>query len=146
MAAEAEVVKSGQTGVVLYDTNMFGELRWQDPAEIGLRAGKRIDGAQSADDLFDVMTGNTASKLVGKVLEIREVDFIAYQADDGVIPNGICTAVDTGSGEVLEFSVTSLVCTHQLKKAQIMGWLPWKVRITEVQTRNNQKALNFERP
>jgi hypothetical protein len=146
MAEKAEVVNATVTDVVLYDTNLFPELRWQDPADIGRKAGSRINTAESSDELFDVFSGNSAQKLVGRRLEIRDVDFIAYQADDGVIPNGICQAIDIDSGEMLEFAVTSIVCTAQLRKAQLAGWFPWTVKIAEKLTTNNQKALNFERP
>jgi len=146
MADKAEVVNTSVTDVVLYDTQLFPDLRWEDPQDIGRKAGQRINMAKSSDELFDVFSGQNASQLIGRRIEIHDVDFIAYQADGGIIPNGICTGVDIDSGEVLEFAVTSIVCTHQLRKAQLAGWLPWTVRIEEKLTTNNQKALNFVRP
>jgi hypothetical protein len=146
MADKAEVVDATVTDVVLYDTKLFPELRWQDPAEIGRKAASRIGMAKSSDELFDVFGGQSASQLIGRRLEIHDVDFVAYQSDQGIVPNGICSAVDIDNGEVLQFAVTSIVCTAQLRRAQLAGWLPWKVKIAEKLTTNNQKALNFERP
>jgi hypothetical protein len=146
MANKTEVVTTGSMDVVLYDHELFPELKWADPQEFEARSADRFKRATSLDDLFDVMTGNNSQALVGRRLEIRAVDFQAYQADDGVIPNAICQAADIDSGEVLEFSTTSGFCTKFLRMAELLGQLPVRVKITDTLTKSGQKALNFERP
>lgn len=145
MAREVEVVNPTGMDVVLYDHELFPDLRWQDPLEFEARSAERFKRAGSLDDLFEVMGGNSAQKMVGRRLEVQEVDFVAYQADDGVIPNAICLAVDIDSSEVLEFSTTSGFHTKFLRKAQLLGLLPVKLKITETLTKSGQKALNFEK-
>lgn len=145
MADKAEVVDATVTDVVLYDHNLFPELRWQDPLEANARFAKRFANAEGLDDLFGVMSGNTSQHMVGRRLEVKAIDWIAYQADDGVIPNAICDAVDIDSGEVLEFATTSGMCTMFLRKAELLGLLPIRVKIVEKLTKSNQKALNFEK-
>lgn len=146
MAKGAEVVQAGQMDIVLYDHELFPDLKWADPLEFEARSADRFKRATSLDDLFDVMSGNNSQSLVGKRLEIQAVDFQAYQADDGVIPNAICAAVDLDNGEVIEFSTTSGFCTKFLRMAQLLDKLPVKVKITDTLTKSGQKALNFERP
>jgi hypothetical protein len=84
--------------------------------------------------------------MIGRKVEIVEAEFYAYQADDGVIPNAVCQAVDIGSGEVLEFATTSGFCTAFLKKAQLLGLFPVRVKVTETLTKGGNKAINFEKP
>lgn len=145
MADKAEVVDATTTDVVLYDPTMFPELKWQDPLDAGKRFASRFDRAQDLDDLFNILNGNSTKNMVGRRLEIQDVDWIAYQSDNGVIPNAICLAADIDSGEVLEFATTSQMCTLFIRKAQLLGLLPVKVKIVEKVTRSGQKALNFEK-
>lgn len=145
MAEKAEVVQATGMDVVLYDHELFPDLKWADPQEFEARSARRFKEAKSLDDLFDVMSGNNAQALVGKRLEIKTVEFQAYQADDGVIPNAICQAVDIDSGEVLEFSTTSGFHTKFLRMAELIGEIPVKVKVTDTLTKSGQKALNFER-
>lgn len=146
MAKGAEIVQAGDMDVVLYDHELFPDLKWADPQDFEQRSADRFKRAGSVDDLFDVMSGTNSKSMVGRKLEIGAVDFQAYQADQGVIPNAICQAVDLDTGEVLEFSTTSGFCTKFLRMVELMGQLPVKVKITETTTRSGQKALNFERP
>ena len=146
MAKGEELVTGESMEVVLYDHELFPDLRWADPQDFEARSADRFKRAGTVDELFDVMSGNNSKSMVGRKLEIQAVDFQAYQADDGVIPNAICTAVDINTGEVLEFSTTSGFCTKFLRRVQLMGKLPVRVKITETVTRSGQKALNFERP
>lgn len=151
--SEVEVVDATTTDVVLYDHKLFGELRWQDPLEANQRFAERFGSAQSLDDLFDVMSGNNTQKMVGRRLAILDVDFVAYQADDGVIPNALCVAADIDSGELVQFATTSSFCTMFLKKAELLGLYPKKegeeskvrVKITTTLTRGGNTAINFER-
>jgi hypothetical protein len=142
---EVEVVDATPMDVVLYDHRLFGELKWQDPQDMGRKLGERMNRAKSLDDLFGVLEGSSTKNMIGRKVEILEVDFYAYQADEGVIPNGICQAVDIDTGEVLEFATTSGFCTAFLKKAQLLELFPVKVKITETLTRSGQKAINFEK-
>ena len=145
MAKEVEVVDATTSDVVLYDTNLFPELRWQDPLEANSRFAARFERAENLDDLFGVLSGNSTQNMVGRRIEIQDVDWIAYQADQGVIPNAICLAADIDSGEVLEFATTSGMCTMFIRKAQLLGLLPVRVKIVEKVTKSGNRALNFER-
>lgn len=145
MAKEVEVVDATTTDVVLYDPNLFPELRWQDPLEANSRFAARFERAENLDDLFGVLSGNSTQNMVGRRIEIREVDWIAYQADQGVIPNAICLAADIDSGELLEFATTSGMCTMFIRKAELLGLLPIRVKIVEKVTKSGNRALNFER-
>ena len=145
MTDKAEVIDATAADLVLYDTGLFPDLRWQDPQDMGRKFGARFDRAGSLDDLFDVLQGNSTKNMVGRRVEVQEVDFYAYQGDNGVIPNGICQAVDIDSGEIIEFATTSAMCTAFLRKAQLLDLLPVRVKIVEKLTKGGQKALNFER-
>lgn len=146
MEKEAELVDATSMDVVLYDPTLFGELKWQDPQDMGRKVGERMNRASTVEDLFAVLQGRSTKDMIGRKVEVLDVDFYAYQADDGVIPNAICQAVDTDTGEVLEFATTSGFCTAFLKKAQLLGLLPVKVKITETLTRGGNRAINFEQP
>lgn len=143
---EVEVVDATGMDVVLYDHALFGELKWQDPQDMGVKLGERMNRAQSLSDLWGALKGNSTQTMIGRKLEILDVDFYAYQADDGVIPNAICQAVDLDTGEILEFATTSGFCTAFLRKAQLLDLLPVKVKITETLTKGGNKAINFEQP
>ena len=145
MAKEVEVVDATTSDVVLYDPNLFPELRWQDPLEANSRFAARFERAENLDDLFGVLSGNSTQNMVGRRIEIQDVDWIAYQADQGVIPNAICLAADIDSGEVLEFATTSGMCTMFIRKAELLGLLPVRVKIVEKVTKSGNRALNFER-
>lgn len=145
MTEKAEVVETVGGELVLYDTNLFPELKWQDPQEATLRFAKRFGRAQTADDLFNVLSGNSTQQMVGRKVEIRSVEWIAYQADDGVIPNAICDAVDLETGELTEFATTSMMCTMFIRQAELLELLPLRVKVVEKLTRAGQKALNFEK-
>lgn len=145
MGKEVEVFDATPMDVVLYDHQLFGDLKWQDPQDMGRKLGERMNRAQSLDDLFGVMEGQSTKNMIGRKVEVTDVDFYAYQADDGVIPNAICQAVDLDSGEVIEFATTSGFCTAFLKRAQLLDLLPVKLRITDTLTRSGQRAINFER-
>lgn len=145
MSKEVEVVDATTTDVVLYDPNLFPELKWADPLDAEKRFAARFDRAENLDDLFNVLEGKNTQNMIGRRVEIREVEWQAYQADQGVIPNGICLAVDIDSGEVLEFATTSGMCTKFIRKAELLGLLPVKVKIVEKTTKDGNRALNFER-
>ena len=139
---ETEEVISGE--VVPYDTSLFPELRWQDPERMGERLAKRFAQAGNLEDLFAVLSGNNTQGMVGRRVEIQAVDWLAYESDRGVIPNAVCDAVDIESGELLEFATTSGACTMFIRRAELLGLLPVKVKIVEKVTKTGNRALNFE--
>ena len=144
MSTSKEVVPVQDVSVVLYDHELFPDLQWADPQDFEARSADRFKRAETLQDLFAVMQGNNSQKMVGRRVEVHQVEFQAYQSDEGVIPNGIVQAVDLDTGELLEFSTTSGFCTKFLRKAQLLGLLPVKVKLTETVTRSGQRALNFE--
>jgi hypothetical protein len=145
MASSSQEIETVNGELVLYDHALFGDLKWQDPQDMGRKLGERMNRAKSVDDLFGVLEGNSTKMMIGRKVEILDADFYAYQADEGVIPNAICQAVDIDTGEVLEFATTSGFCTAFLRKAQLLDGFPLKVKITDTLTRSGQKAINFER-
>lgn len=145
MAQGAEIVETASGEVVLYDHDLFPELKWADPQDADKRFADRFNRAETLDDLFDVLQGNTTKGMVGRRVEIQAVEWQAYQADDGVIPNAICLAADIDTGEVLEFATTSGMCTKFIRKAELLELLPVRVKIVDKVTKSGQKALNFER-
>lgn len=145
MSGSSQELETVSGEIVLYDHALFGELKWQDPQDMGRKLGERMNRAASVDDLFGVLEGNSTKSMIGRKVEVLDVDFYAYQADEGVIPNAICQAVDLDTGEVLEFATTSGFCTAFLRKAQMLEALPLKLKVTETLTRSGNKAINFER-
>lgn len=133
------------TDLVAYDPALFPALVEQDPAAVADRFTRRFLQAETLEDLFGVLDGNTSKDLVGKVLEVQAVEWVPFESDHGVIPNAICTATDTETGEVIEFATTSMMLTMFIRRAELLGALPFTARITSKKTRNGQNALNFER-
>lgn len=146
MGTEVEVVDATAAGMVLYDVTLFGQLKWQDPQDMGRKIGERMNRATSVDELFTVLEGSNTQGLIGRKVEILGADFYAYQSEEGVIPNAICQAADIATGEVLEFATTSGFCTAFLRKVQLLNGFPVQVKVTETLTRSGQKAINFEKP
>lgn len=131
--------------IVLYDQGMFPMLREQDPLEVQKRFAARFERAETMEDLFGVLEGTSSQDLVGHTVEIRGVQWAPYESDQGTIPLAICDAVDVSTGEVAEFATTSGMLVLFIRKAELIGGLPFKARIAEKLTRSGQKALNFER-
>lgn len=133
------------TEVALYDPALFPNLLDQDPQEVEARFAKRFAQAETLEDLFNVLEGNTSKDMVGRTIEIRDVAWAPYESDRGIIPLAVCTAVDTGSGEVLEFATTGGMLTKFIRRAEVIGAIPFTARITAKKTRGGKDALNFER-
>jgi hypothetical protein len=133
------------TEVVAYDTALFPKLLDQDPAEVSKRFARRFQQAESLDDLFNVLEGNTSKDLVGHTVEITGVAWAPYESDRGIIPLAVCEAVDQHSGEVIEFATTSEMLTLFIRRAEIIGAIPFTARVAGKKTRSGQTALNFER-
>lgn len=153
MSNEAELVDATGTDVVLYDHNLFPELRWQDPNEVNTRFAARYGSATTLDELYDASGGDSVKNLVGETVQILDVDFVAYQADDGVIPNGLVVAANVKTGEVVQFACTASQPNMFMARALSLGLLPEAkgkdpvlVRITDTKTRSGQTAVNFEKP
>jgi hypothetical protein len=133
------------TDLIAYDQALFPDLLDQDPEAVRLRFAKRYMAAETIEDLFNVLEGNLSRDLVGRKIRISEVAWAPFASDRGIIPNGICTAADLKTGELLEFATTSEALTLFLRRAQMIGALPVDVQITESKTRSGNTALNFAR-
>lgn len=131
--------------VVLYDRDLFPALLDQDPLEVRKRFAARFTRAESIDDLFAVLEGSTSKDMVGRVLQIRAVQWAPYESDRGVIPLAVCDAADLKTGELVEFATTGEMLTMFIRRAELVGALPFEARVTAKRTRSGQMALNFER-
>lgn len=134
------------TDLAAYDTALFGDLIDQDPDRVRERFAARFMQADNIDDLFGVLQGNLSKDLVGRTVKITGVSWAPFESDRGVIPNAICEAVDTATGELIEFATTSEMLTMFIRRAELTGSIPFTARITGKKTRSGQTALNFERP
>jgi len=127
----------------------FPGIQSVDPEAVAQRMAKRVQSADTLDDLFDSLTGKSSDQLVGKRYEFREVAWQPYEATrDGetkVIPLALCEVVDLDTGEADEFVTTAFMLTQFLRRAQVIGALPFRAKIVEKTTRSGQSALNFER-
>lgn len=146
MTGRAEVISQDPQDVVLYDRAMFPNLIDQDPQQVMLRLASRFQKAQSVDDLFGALGGNSTKDMIGRKLRIISVAWAPFQSDRGIIPNAICEAVDLDSGEALEFATTGMTTTMFIRQAELIGALPVDVRIASVKTKDGNNAINFERP
>jgi hypothetical protein len=140
-----DAAHAASTDVVAYDKALFPDLLAVDPASIRERFARRFMAAETLEQLFDVLSGNTALKLVGRRLEIEQVAWAPFESDRGIIPNAICQAVDLETGEVIEFATTSEALTMFIRRAEVVGAMPFKVKIASVKTKGGNTALNFER-
>lgn len=131
--------------LVLYDRALFPDLLEQDPDAVMARFAARFMRAETIEDLFGVLEGTSSQDLVGRSVEVRGVQWAPYESDRGVIPLAVCDAVDLSTGEAIEFATTGGMLTIFIRRAEIIGAIPFNARITEKTTRSGQKALNFER-
>lgn len=136
-----------ETGLelVAYDVALFPTLLSQDPASVRERFARRFMAAESLEDLFNVLEGTTSKDMVGRRITIEQVAWAPFESDRGVIPLAICTAADAGTGEVFEFATTSEALTMFIRRAELIGALPFGAKIAAKKTRTGQTALNFER-
>lgn len=133
------------TEVELYNHALFPTLLDQAPEAVTARFAQRFMAAQDIDDLFEVLGGNTTAKMIGKAIEVLTVAWAPYEADAGVIPMAICTAMDLATGEAIEFATTGTVLTMFIRRAELIDALPFQAKIVGKKTRSGQTALNFER-
>ena len=142
-----DVDNGAATGVAieLYNRDLFPQLLDQDPAAVRERFAQRFLKAETLDDLFSVLEGSTSKDMVGRRVQIRGVQWAPYESDRGVIPLAVCEAADLGTGEVFEFATTGEMLCMFIRRAELVGALPFEARITSKKTRSGQTALNFER-
>ena len=131
--------------VIAYDDKLFPELLQTDRESVMLRFAERFKAAETIDDLFDALEGNLSRSLVGHKVRINSVQWAPYQSDRGVVPLAICQAVDLTTGEETEFATTAGVLTMFIRRAELIGAIPFEARIAGKKTQNGETALNFER-
>lgn len=131
--------------VVHYDRELFPALLDMDPDEAAGRIIARYQRAETLDDLFDVLEGNTSKTLVGHKFQFRSVAWAPYESDRGVIPLAICDAVDLDTGEETEFATTGQMLVQFLRRAELIGAYPFEAKLTATKTNSKRDALNFER-
>jgi hypothetical protein len=131
--------------IVEYNRDLFPALLDQDPRAVRERFAKRYIQAQTIDDLFDVLEGNTSQAMIGRKLRVSAVAWAPYESERGIIPLAILTAADMDTGEVLEFATTGESLTMFIRRAELIGALPFEAKIASKRTRSGQTALNFER-
>lgn len=136
---------SESTELVAYDPALFPALVEQDPDKVRERFAARFAQAESMDDLFDVLSGQTSKDMVGTTLTIDAVAWAPFESDRGIIPLAVCDAHDAKTGEVREFVTTSEMLVLFIRRAEIIKALPFTARITSKKTRSGMTALNFER-
>lgn len=134
------------TDIVAYDQALFPTLLDQDPAAVQARFAARFARADTIDDLFNVLDGNTSQDLIGHTLEVQSVTWAPFESDRGIIPLAVCEAVDLGTGEVIEFATTGMMLTMFIRRCELIKEIPFRARIAAKKTRSGQTALNFERP
>lgn len=133
------------TGVLENLKAAFPNIAENDSSEASARIAQRMLKAESVDDLFDVLDGNSSDKLVGKSLTINGVTWQLYKSDRGDIPQAVVDAVDKSTGEVTEFVTTGGMLVYFLRRVEMLGKFPFDAKITEKTTKRGNKALNFER-
>lgn len=117
----------------------------RDIEQITHDMGERLFAATNLDELFDALQGNNSQKMVGKTITIHSVEWDEYEADTGAIPLAVVTYTEGDSDETDEFATTGFMATRFLRKAELLGAMPFKARIEGKKTRSKNIALNFVR-
>jgi hypothetical protein len=143
-AAKKEEAVNGE--LVLYNRDLFPQLLDMDPREVRRRFAERFMKAENLDDLFNVLSGNTSQDMIGRTIQIRDVSWAPYESDAGIIPLAVCQAADVHTGEAFEFATTGEVLCMFIRRAELVGAIPFEARIAGKKTNSGQTALNFERP
>jgi hypothetical protein len=131
--------------VLAYDDKLFPELLRTDPESVMARFAERFVKAETLDDLFDVLEGNLSRSLIGHKVRVQAVSWAPYQSDRGVVPLAACKATDLTTGEETEFATTGGVLTMFIRRAELIGAIPFDAKIVGKKTGSGQTALNFER-
>lgn len=145
VAGNDDAAFAGGTELEPYNHALFPDLLSQDPAAVRERFARRFMAAESIDDLFNVLEGTTSKDMVGRVVTVEQVSWAPFQSDRGLIPLAICKAADATTGEVLEFATTSEALTMFIRRAEVIGALPFTAQIKAQKTRGGNTALNFAR-
>ena len=131
--------------VLAYDDKLFPELLSTDPGDVMARFAERFQKAETLDGLFDALEGNLSRSLVGHKVRISSVQWAPYMSDRGVVPLAVCQVTDLATGEETEFATTGGVLTMFIRRAELIGAIPFDAKIVGKKTANGQTALNFER-
>jgi hypothetical protein len=143
--ASASESNDGPQAVEARLLEAFPEIREVSVEAVQERMAARVQKATSLDELFDSLEGNSSDKLVGKSFEFTAIAWQPYESQRGIIPMAIVTATNLDTGEEEEFVTTGGMLVQFLRRAQVLGALPFSARIVEKATKGGQKALNFER-
>jgi len=127
------------------DPGMFPMINDADPTAVQARMVERVFKAETIDDLFDILDGNLSKALIGRKVQIQSVAWQPYESDRGIIPLAVVQATDLADGEQLEFATTSSMLTSFIRRAEMIGAIPFAARIVGKRTRSGNTALNFER-
>lgn len=133
------------TELAPYDQALFPDLLSQDPAAVRERFARRFAQAETLEDLFSVLEGQTSKDMVGRRVQLSGVAWAPFESDRGVIPLAICQAADVETGEAFEFATTSEALTMFIRRVELIGAFPFNAKIAAKKTRGGQTALNFER-
>ena len=139
--AEPEAVSPDE----VIDPGMFPMINEVDPTAVQARMVERVFRAETIEDLFDVLDGNLSKALIGRKVQIQSVTWQPYESDSGIIPLAVVQATDLDDGEQLEFATTSSMLTSFVRRAEMIGAIPFAARIVGKRTRSGNTALNFER-
>lgn len=145
VAGNDDAAFAGGTDLEPYNHALFPDLLSQDPAAVRERFARRFMKADTLEDLFNVLEGTTSKDMVGRIVTVEQVAWAPFQSDRGLIPLAICHANDAATGEVLEFATTSEALTMFIRRAEVIGALPFTAQIKATKTRGGNTALNFAR-
>ena len=129
----------------IFPTDMWPDTVTTDPTVAQRQIVNRLLAAETVDALFDAMGGQTSDADVGKSFEFVNVEWQAYQADNGVIPLAKCDVVDLSSGEKRGFVTTAVSLTAFIRRVEMLNAFPFRARVTGKRTRSGYTALNFEK-
>lgn len=146
MAKENDPTKGFESDLQPMAPSEVGLTTVRDPERIARLMGERIDRAKTLDQLFAVTAGTTSDDLIGRTYEILSVEWDAYEADQGLVPLALVSAIDYSNGEQAEWATTASMLTRFIRRAEVLNLLPFTARIEGRRTRSGQTALNFVRP
>lgn len=146
MAAQQEVVPAKGMQVAVYPVELLQKVREQDPDKVLARMAARYAQAKTLDDLFEVMEGTLTKNIIGKTIRVVGVEWAPYDKEgkEGVL--AVLQCADASTGEISEVATTAFQPLMFTYYAELLGQLPFEVRVTESKTRSGQTAINFERP
>lgn len=146
MASQTDVVPASNMTTAVYPVELLRKVREQDPDKVLARMGVRYAKAKTLDDLFDVMEGTLTKNIIGQRIVVTGVEWAPYDKDgrEGVL--AVLQVANPDGGEVSEVATTAFQPLMFTYHAELLGQLPFEVRVTESKTRSGQTAINFTRP